>query len=292
KDRPFTVIQEGLDAQDDKAMVAVAAGTYVENLFLTSDHSGVHLAGRCRELVTIDGSGGSPENWEEGSGIYMAGMTGSWTVSGVTVTGAPMNGIFHYYGTLALDRVSVNENQIRGIESDYGTLVATDCRLQGNLELGLHVGGSSVTLQGVQVLDTQPDANGEFGRGISVVEESTLEATDCLLQGNHDVGLFVQESSVMLEGVQVLDTQPNTDGELGRGINLQPASTLVATDCLLQGNHVSGLYANDSSVTLDHVQFLDTQLPASGERGRGIDLVDSTMEATDCLLQGNHDVGL
>ena len=58
-DRPFTVIQEGLDAQEERAMVAVAAGTYVENLTMDSEHSGVHLAGRCRELVTIDGSEGT-----------------------------------------------------------------------------------------------------------------------------------------------------------------------------------------------------------------------------------------
>ncbi|MDP6935685.1 MAG: hypothetical protein QGG40_22385, partial [Myxococcota bacterium] len=40
RDRPFTVIQEGLDAQDDKAMVAVAAGTYLENLQMTTSHAG------------------------------------------------------------------------------------------------------------------------------------------------------------------------------------------------------------------------------------------------------------
>ena len=56
---PFTVIQEGLDAQGRKGMVAVAAGTYVENLKVHGDHSGMHLAGRCMELVTIDASEGS-----------------------------------------------------------------------------------------------------------------------------------------------------------------------------------------------------------------------------------------
>ena len=43
KDRPFTVIQEGLDVQGTDGMVAVAAGTYVENLYMDSAHSGVLL---------------------------------------------------------------------------------------------------------------------------------------------------------------------------------------------------------------------------------------------------------
>ncbi len=61
KDAPFASIQDGLDAQGRDGMVAVAAGTYVENLELTKDHSGIHLAGRCRDLVVVDGSGGSAD---------------------------------------------------------------------------------------------------------------------------------------------------------------------------------------------------------------------------------------
>ncbi|MDP6935552.1 MAG: hypothetical protein QGG40_21715, partial [Myxococcota bacterium] len=99
KESPFTVIQEGLDAQGEDGMVAVAAGTYVENLEVTSDHSGVHLAGRCRELVTVDGSRAT-EAYGERLGIYFKkmGKAAKWTASGLTVSASPYGGIIQNKG--------------------------------------------------------------------------------------------------------------------------------------------------------------------------------------------------
>jgi hypothetical protein len=56
---PLRSIQPALDLAGDRGdgLVAVAAGTYAETLALTSDHAGVHLAGRCRELVFLTPAG-------------------------------------------------------------------------------------------------------------------------------------------------------------------------------------------------------------------------------------------
>ncbi|MDP6934783.1 MAG: right-handed parallel beta-helix repeat-containing protein, partial [Myxococcota bacterium] len=158
KESPFTVIQEGLDAQGDKAMVAVAAGTYVENLQMTRDHSGVYLAGRCRELVNIDASEGDEEDYETGSGIllYGSGFTDSWTISGLTITGASWPGILQVYGNLSLERVAVTGNRYRGIDIEGGVLLATDCIVEANLEIGVYLLEATATLEGVQILDTLP----------------------------------------------------------------------------------------------------------------------------------------
>ncbi|MDP6932923.1 MAG: right-handed parallel beta-helix repeat-containing protein [Myxococcota bacterium] len=232
RDRPFTVIQEGLDTQDGDGMVAVAAGTYLENLQMNSDHSGVHLAGRCRELVVIDASEGDEEDYAEGCGIYLDGsLTTTWAVSGVTVTRAPWFGIYQYKGVLTLNRNSVADNQFRGLACEYGSLDATDCLVQGNHEAGVTVGGSAVTLTRLQVLDTQPNADDGFGRGLNVAEGSTVEATDCLVQGNHEVGLVISDSTVTLERIEVLDTLPNGSEEGGRGIAVNDSTLVVTPDC-------------------------------------------------------------
>ena len=58
-DAPFRTIQQGADAAylQGGGDVAIAAGTYVENVVLDSHHVDVNLMGRCRALVVVDGSG-------------------------------------------------------------------------------------------------------------------------------------------------------------------------------------------------------------------------------------------
>ncbi|MDP6931930.1 MAG: right-handed parallel beta-helix repeat-containing protein, partial [Myxococcota bacterium] len=317
KESPFTVIQTGLDAQDDKAMVAVAAGTYVENLYMDSDHSGVHLAGRCRELVTIDGSEGDEEDYETGCGIYLDGrITTTWAVSGLTVTAAPLPGILQVRGSLTLDRVAVTENPYHGIVSETGTLVATDCLVSDNHQVGVLLWDTSATLKSVKVLDTQPNASGEWGVGISMESESSLVVSDGLVQGNEAWGINVQEASTLvatdlviednremgmlmgtstatLEQTRVLDTRSRVDGALGVGVWVED-SALEAIDSMVQENRTIGIHLSAATVTLDGVQVLDT-LPADvyGEWGRGINMQsESTLDMTNGLVQDNYGSGI
>ncbi|MDP6935028.1 MAG: right-handed parallel beta-helix repeat-containing protein, partial [Myxococcota bacterium] len=218
----------------------------------------------------------------------------SWRVSGLTVTGAPSNGLYAVSGTVTLNGVTSRENEQTGLRVEYGTLEATDCLVQGNHYIGVSVGLSTATLSGVQVLDTQPDGTGLGGNGIVVFEDSSLEATDCLVQGNHDYGVFVRGSTVTLEGVQVLDTHRRDDHSYTSiGIAVVEQSMLMATDCLVQGNHDFGVSVRGSTVTLQGVKILDTATSSYLDTGRGIQIGEgSTLEASNCLVQGNHDAGV
>lgn len=57
---PLRTLQAGVDlaAERGGAMVAVAAGTYVENVHMGDGYRDVVVVGRCKELVTVDGGGG------------------------------------------------------------------------------------------------------------------------------------------------------------------------------------------------------------------------------------------
>ena len=323
---PYRTIQQGAD-EADGGLVAVAAGTYVENLELDGDHDGVEIAGRCAELVVIDGSG------EEAPGVLVTG--GEVGIRAVTVTGGwrgieVVAGLFasarlvarglllegnHYTGLSAayagtsvdLEDVTVRNTQPLpdgamgwGVDVEVGaSLIARGLLLEGNHQVGLFAlhAGTSVDLEDTVIRDTQPLPDGTGGWGVGVVEGASLFARGLLLEGNHDVGLFAAHAgtTVDLEDATVRDTQPLPDGTGGLGISVQDGASLLAWGLLLEGNHDVGLFAYGAGTTVDleDAMILDTQPLADGTRGAGIAVHDgASLIAWGLLLEGNHDLGL
>ncbi|MDP6933297.1 MAG: right-handed parallel beta-helix repeat-containing protein, partial [Myxococcota bacterium] len=240
--RPFTTIEDGLDAMGTSGgTVAVAAGTYVENLYLDSSNKGVHIAGRCRELVTLDASDGPADNFN-GAGAYFYGdtLTSTWSLSGLVVHGGQYTGMFVDGGKVVLSRVTILEGQGAGI-------YAADAQVEaGDLE----------------VLDTLEHPQIPWsGYGITLQLGSTLQAIDSAIRGSVGVGLDSYESSILLQGFEVRDTLPYEDGSFGRGISLQDDTHMVATDTTLSGHREYGLYAADSTVELDGFEIVDPHPP-------------------------------
>ena len=328
---PFTSIQAGLDAAGNGGgTVAVAAGTYAENLTLTGDHDGVWLAGRCRELVVVDGGGGEGAD----SGLLALGQFmngGEWGVSGLTVSNAPYVGIWIENGTFQLQRAAVSDNTFIGVtvlgsatevsfedvevrdtrpnsDGRYGRGIniqegarfeAEKCLVSRNAEMGIFAVslGTEVILRDVEVRDTQPEADGTGGRGISVQDGPLLEADGCLVTGNADVGIIAigDGAQVILRDVEVRDTQPETDGTGGRGIGIEDGARLEAEACLVEGNTELGIFATDdgSEVILHGVEVRDTSPTVDGTDGFGICVqAGARLEASDCLVEENSLSGL
>ena len=274
---PITSIQAGLDAAGDAGggTVAVASGIYFENLLLTDDHDGVHLAGRCRELVVVDGSEGE----EDAAGIWADGGWGTdeWTISGLTVTGAPYGGILLTDGHLFVASARLFRNNLVGAAAAYNA--------------------SMMILDDVEVRDTQPLPNGTLGRGFDVEQGARLEAFSCMVEGNADVGIiaFGEGTTVFLQEVEVRDTQPLQDGTSGWGIWVQGGARLEASSCVVEGNVNAGIVALNwgTEVFLQGVEVRDTQPRPDGTHGRGIDIEDSArLEASSCVVEGNAEVGI
>ncbi|MDP6935347.1 MAG: right-handed parallel beta-helix repeat-containing protein, partial [Myxococcota bacterium] len=233
-------------------------------------------------------------------GIHVQ-ANGSLVATDCIVQGNLDVGVYISGSTATLDGIQVLDTQPdedgeggSGIRAQSGaTLVATNCLVQGNHYLGLFVSASTATLEGSQILETQPHENGEYGYGIFAYENSSLTANDTIVRGNHGVGVFLNASTAALSAVQVVDTQPHENGEYGYGIFVISDSSLTANDGLVEGNQEFGVYLDESAATLDGMQVLDTQLNARGEYGFGILVFDdSTLAANDCLVQGNHDIGV
>ena len=328
---PFLTIQSGADKAGvaGGAMVAVAAGSYLENLALDNDHDGIVIAGRCRDLVTLDGSP------EDQPGVVIS--QGAITLRDLTVTAGNAGVWVQASGTmgrladvqllglsLAHNRrigllvagagasVQVDGGEVTGTEPDedgaFGrgaeveggaAFSATDLLLDGNHDVGLFVAdaGTTVVLQATRILGTRPRPAGTWGRGVSVQDGAAFSATDLLLDGNHEVGLTASDpgTTVLLQGARILSTQVLPDGTLGRGVGVQDGAAFSATDLLLEGNSQTGLYAADAGTTvvLHGARIQATQALPDGTLGRGVGVQDgAAFSATDLVLEGNHDVGI
>lgn len=138
---PFPRVRDGLDlaASRGGAVVALAAGTYVENLRYGSEIDGVQLRGRCAELVILDGSGSEDEAALEVE--PEDARTPDLAISGLTVTGG--------YAGLRLARTRAH---------------LADLVLDRNHFVGLLAYESAeVVLEDSDVRDTQPTARNTYG---------------------------------------------------------------------------------------------------------------------------------
>ncbi len=325
---PLTSMQEGVDLAGELGggLVAVAAGSYVETIAFGDAHKGVTLAGRCRELVTIDG--------REGDALPAVEVHGdrkrpAVAIEGVTVTGGTYIGLKVQRATVVVTRTDVRENMVVGVvtgdadltlddvrvydavpdrRGDYGlgvdvedaaSLSAAGCTIQGNTLVGVIAGsdGAVVALTDTAILDTASSPDGTGGDGIVVQGGASLTAERCTVQGNAGVGVFAEgtRTRVELSDTAVLDTLPSPDGDGGGGITVQDDASLSATGCTVERNAESGVFASGAKTTVEltDTTILDTSPGADRAGGRGLEAADgATVTATGCTLQGNTEFGL
>jgi len=299
---PFTSIQAGLDAAGDAngGMVAVAAGTYPETLELDRGHDGVHLAGRCRELVIIDASVGD----ETTPGIDVDAKTKEVEVSGVTVNGSFFVGVRVGSGTMTIRDSAVSESEYIGIAAYNSGLQATAlamnaCEVAENTTMGVIAFGSgtSVAIRETIIEDTKPDENGEGGLGIDVSDGANLVAEACAVRGNTLVGLntYCSGTSVTLRETAIEDTKPGESGKYVVGIHVSEGASLDTERCVVKGNTGTGVFAHDSgtSVTLRETAIEDTQSEEDQASGFGIYVYDgASLVAEGCAVRRNTCAGM
>jgi hypothetical protein len=161
------------------------------------------------------------------------------------------------------------------------------------------------------VRDTEPDTQGNFGRGIAIQAASgtgdpgRLTVHSSLVVRNHDVGLFVRGSEATIEATVVRDTLSSDPAEGGRAIGVQydpptgaPASTTVRSSLLERGSG-GGMLVAGSDATLESTVVRNTLPAAHGMFGRGLAVQFGldTLEPANVTLHGslvenNQDLGV
>ncbi len=301
QDAPLSSIQAGLDAAGDAGggMVAVAAGSYAETLELGYSHAGVHLAGRCQELVIIDASEGGSQT----PGIHVDAKSAEVGIWGVTVSGSRYVGVLVGSGTLTLRGSKVEGSEYLGIVAYQAGLSAAalaleSCEVWENGLAGVIVYGSSTsaTLLDSTIQGSAPGEGGEYGYGINVYDGASLEVEACQVWENASAGILAAGTgtSVTLLRTSFRDTQRNADG-IGHGIEVYGGANLEAEDCEVAGNAQTGVLAMDSGTTirLRETSIQDTLPDENGFHGYGIQVGGgANLEAESCEVAGSRMAGV
>ncbi len=301
-------IQAALDqaAAQGGGLVAVAAGTYTETLELTRDHPGVYLAGRCRELVILDGSQGDSTT----STLDISIRYAQTEVSGLSIVDSAYAGIAVSQGNVLLERLNVERSAFVGIAATNNSSVAAtsvevvDCVLDGNSLMGIlaYDPTTTVSLVDTVIRGTQPDSSGAYGYGIQAHLESTITATRCEISGNTGIGVELNQegTGITLVDSVIRDTLPNASDEYGYGVQVHDGADITLEGCLLHGNTATGLLALDQGTELTlrdttiRASLLgtsnrDEQLDVIEERALGVEVqLGASLDAQGCVLAHNR----
>ncbi len=290
-DAPLTSIQAGLDlaATRGAGMVAVAAGTYAESLVLEAEHAGIHLAGRCSDLVVVDAAEG-----ESKTGL-LVDLPGAVELSGLTVQHARECGILVESGS-----ATVRDSQLR--ENDYAGVVAlrrgtgltslliedSDLVDNTNMSLGVAQGGTEVTVRRSTLAGS---VAGSMGHGVLVYDGGTLTMEDCLVADNDSVGIYLANagSSATLQRTTVRDTTPISDNS-GDGAIVEDGASLIAEHSTFTTNAHSGVRVTGagSRAILRGSTVSDTISGYEDDTGEGIlAILGASVLVERCDLIGN-----
>lgn len=326
---PFSNIKCALDASKNGDVIVLGAedegDSYVG--FMMSNKTDLTVRGRCPELVRVMGDKVGLGGIDGAIGLN---MTVRIRLENFTVSSDNATGIVVYKSEdVTLRNLVISDNFGNGvfiIDSDDVTLKGleiTDNRVGDgpNWGEGVNVQGSSVRLQncrvnsnsyfGVSVLvdsdveiencvlsDTQMVPNEGNGAGLNIQGGSTVSVSGSLVEGNHEAGVFVHDSILTMMSSRVSDTGPNGVGNRGRGVEVQPGSTVVLEDCAVTGNTLGGVGALESEVTVAGTLVAETKPlakpgPGLTPGGRGIEFADCPVAVvSNCTVRDNVEGGI
>jgi hypothetical protein len=189
----------------------------------------------------------------------------------------------------------------RGIGVQAGArFEGTEILVAHNHDTGMFIQDpdTEVVLVDAVVRDTLPRGyDDEWGRGLSVEDGASIDATRLLVTRTTDVGLFIgfEGTRATLTDTAILHTEAQrSDLNRGEAMDVQAGANLVANRLLVAHSTYLGMYVSDSDVVLNDAAVVDTR-PAEvdGDYGNGIQVWEgATFRASRILISDSHNGGL
>ena len=171
---------------------------------------------------------------------------------GAAFLGSNMAGELHVTDAVFRDSVEVPEGYPGAVglvlQGEGSVLAAERVSVEGMTYAGLVLGGAGTTgsASALRVLGVDGGRGGEGGAGFVVQNGAVITASGVLVEGAHLAGLLVSGAEARLDvsDLTVRQTGPQpSDGEQGRGVQVQEPALLVITRALVEHNLGAGLSA-------------------------------------------------
>ncbi len=279
--QPWTTIQEGIDAAAAHGIVAVAAGSYHENLVIAG--KAVRLWGKCPSEVEIardpqQGAGIDVEAGATGTEIRDLAITGNGTLGGpgVWVENA---------ADVLVDRLWIHDLDGTGVflepDGESTGVVIRRSLIEGAAVGGVACFNGTLELHESVVRDTQPNSEGLNGMGVVIQDDNggepwpVLTVVRSLIERNRYAGVAAVGADVTIEDSLIRETAVRaTDGLGGNGVVLWDSAAGLAkatlTGTVLQDNHELAVYAAGADLVVERTVVRDTHASPTSVYGMAL----------------------
>jgi hypothetical protein len=309
---PWTSISAAVSATQPGGLIAVAAGSYVENVVVSG--KAVRIHGVCPQLVELVGSAQDPIGCAPAALCFAGGADGS-EVRGLAISGQAFGLSLSGSQQVVWEQLWIHDTGWRGVlivgEAGPTSVSLRDSLVESCTEIGIFVAGSELSIERSVVRDTLPDALGDAGRGISVQPDAfgggsaLVTLSNSLLERNRELAVFMQAAEFDLDATVIRDTFPDAQGNLGRGVGIQAHPDTGAPSLanlrrsLVERNHQIGVMVVGSVATIEATTIRDTLPDTLNDLGRGVYMKADPITGTPsrvtlhaAVLQRNHGGGV
>ncbi|WP_437315229.1 hypothetical protein [Sorangium sp. So ce385] len=303
--RPWTTVGDGVLAAAPGGVVAVAAGTYAEDVIVDKP---VRLWGICPAMVEIAGVG--PDT---SAAITVEPGADAAEIRGVAVRGAGAGIVVSGASGVVVDEVWVHGTGAQGVKvhNEHGPSQLT---VRGSLieeahSVGAHSRGAELVLESSVVRGTLEV--GEFrGSGVAANRgegnaPASIAVRASVIEQSRGTGVYViaseaiVEESVIRDGIGIDDEAAGMGVLVHRNTQGQPGEAAIRRS-VIEGNEEAGMFVQGSSVIVEDTVVRDTRpYPGKLRTGWGIYVVadiaaglrsEATLERV--VVERSRDVGV
>jgi hypothetical protein len=298
--KPWLSIADGISAAVIGATVAVAAGSYAENLVIQKS---ITVAGRCPALVEVVGSGSFPV-------VSVLLGADQAVVRGLAITGAAAGVVVSGASEVALRQLWIHDTASRGVsfQDTYGPTSGAleDSLVEHVAKLGVYLLSADVTVERSVVRDSQIAA-GELGRGINIQRSTAFRPSvvvrRSVIEFNREAAVFSSGGELVIEGSVVRGTTAPIGGVDAKGVTSQydfgsmDGGVTTIRGSLIEGTEGSAVVAAGAELHFERSVARSSTPDLQQLRGWGIALHETaghraTAQVRSSLIDGNTQVGI